>query len=97
LGIGRFGEFSTFTFEILNNKLLGEMKRKQVAPGKEHIFATHNGNAVIGVLRTYSPTNPGKRSLIYQLDLITPEKDLGLDLDHIARRAHERYRAEGTA
>jgi hypothetical protein len=97
LGVGRFGEFSTFSFEILNNKLLGELRRKKMDPGKEHIFATHNGHDVIGVLRTYSPTNPGKRSRIYQLDLIAPEKDLGLDLDRIARSAHERYRAEVTA
>jgi len=97
LGIGRFGEFSTFTFEILNNALIGEMRRKKMDPGKEHIFATHNGNEVIGVLRTYSPTNPGKRSLAYQLDLIEPEKDLDLDLDRIARRANERYRVEATA
>ena len=91
LGIGRFGEFSTVTFEILDNKLLGEMRRKKVAPGEEHIFATHDGNDILGVLRTYSPTNPGKRSQKYQLDLIAPKRDLELDLDRIADHARERY------
>lgn len=94
LGLGRFGEFSTFTLEILDNRLIGEMRRKKVKPGKEHIFATHNGNDIMGVLRTYSPTNPGKRSQAYHLDLIAPKRDLKLDLDRIARRAHERYRVD---
>ena len=91
LGIGRFGEFSTVSFEILNNKLLGEMRRKKVAHGEEHIFATHDGNDILGVLRTYSPTNPGKRSQKYQLDLIAPKRDLDLDLERIASQARERY------
>jgi hypothetical protein len=38
----------------------------------------------VGVLRTYAPTNPGKRSLKYRPDLLSPEKDLGIDLDEIA-------------
>jgi hypothetical protein len=91
LGVGRFGEFSTFTFEIVDNKLIGELKRKDVAAGREHIFATHDGNDVIGVMRTYSPTNPGKRSQTYQLDLINPQKDLELDLERIGDQARARY------
>ena len=77
LGLGRFGEFSTFTFESLNNQLIGEMKRKKVDYGKEHIFAEHGGIQALGILRTYSPTNPGKRSPKYQLALVSPEKDVG--------------------
>jgi hypothetical protein len=88
----RFGEFSTVTFEILNNKLLGEMRRKKVEPGNEHIFASLKGNDIFGALRTYSPTNPGKRSRKYQLDLIAPKRDLEFDLDRIADHAHERFR-----
>jgi hypothetical protein len=91
LGIGKFGEFSTFTFESLNNQLIGEMKRKKIDYGKEHVFAEHCGIKALGVLRTYNPTNPGKRSLTYQLDLVSPEKDVGIDLDRIAKIAHERY------
>jgi len=91
LGIGKFGEFSTFSFEMLNNRLIVEMKRKRIDCGREHIFAEHDDISVLGVLRTYSPTNPGKRSLKYRLDLVSPEKDLDIDLDRIEERAFKRY------
>jgi hypothetical protein len=94
LGIGRFGEFSTFTFEVLNNQLIGELKRKKIDYGKEHIFADYADMSVLGVLRTYEPTNPGKRSLKYQLDLVSPEKDVSIDINQIAGRARERYQIE---
>jgi hypothetical protein len=91
LGIGRFGEFSTFTFERLNNQLLGEMKRKKIEYMAEQVFAEYNGIKALGILRTYGPTNPGKRSLKYRLDVLSPEKDLGIDLNNVARRARKRY------
>jgi hypothetical protein len=94
LGIGKFGEFSTFSFEILNNQLSGEMKRKKVDYSKEHIFAEHDGVTVLGLLRTYGPTNPGKRSLKNRLDLVAAEKDVDIDLERIADRARERYQIE---
>ena len=96
LGIGKFGEFSTFTFERLNNQLIGEMKRKKIDFGTEHVFAEYGGIKALGVLRTYGATNLGKRSLKYRLDLVAPEKDIGLDLDRIANRARARYQI-GTA
>jgi hypothetical protein len=92
LGIGRFGEFSTFSLEMLNKQLIGEMKRKKINHGKEHIFAEHKGIRVLGTLRTYSPTVAGKRSRNYRLDLISPQKDVNIDLDRIAKRARKRYR-----
>jgi hypothetical protein len=92
LGIGKFGEFSTFSFEMVDNRLTGEMKRKKIDYGKEHIFAEFDSITVLGVLRTYEPTNPGKRSLKYRLDLVSHEKDVDIDLDRIAGRAHERYK-----
>jgi hypothetical protein len=91
LGIGKFGEFSTFTFEMLNNQLSAEMKRKRIDYSREHVFAEHAGINVLGMLRTYGPTNPGKRSLKYRLDLVSAEKDVDIDLDHIADRARKRY------
>jgi len=91
LGVGKFGEFSTFTFETLNSQLSGELKRKNIDCGQECIFAEHDGIKVVGVLRTYPPANPGKRSQQHRLDLIAPEKDLDLDLDRIASRARQRY------
>jgi hypothetical protein len=95
LGIGKFGEFSTFTFEILNNQLAAEVKRKKVKYGREHIFNRHNGHIILGILRTYKPTNPGKRSLNYTLDVVSPEKDVNIDLDLIAEKAHDRYMIRG--
>jgi hypothetical protein len=94
LGIGKFGEFSTFTFERLNPQLIGELKRKKIDYGKEHIFAEHEDVQVLGVLRTYESANPGKRSLKYRLDLISPEKDVGIDRERIAKRACARYHIE---
>jgi len=94
LGIGKFGEFSTFTFEMLNNQLSAEMKRKKMDYNKDHIFAEYAGINVLGLLRTYGPTNPGKRSLKYRLDLVSPQKDLKIDLDRIADRARKRYQIE---
>jgi hypothetical protein len=94
LGIGKFGEFATLTFEFLNNQLIGEMKRKKVGFGTDHIFAEQGSIKVLGVLRTYRPTSPGKRSLKYRLDLVSPEKDVDIDLDQIADRAKERYQIQ---
>lgn len=94
LGIGRFGEFSTFTFERINKQLIGELKRKEIEFTNEHIFAEHCEIQVLGVLRTYGQTNPGRRSLRYRLDLLSPENDLGLDLKKIAEHAKERYRID---
>ena len=94
LGIGRSGEFSTFTLERLNNQLIGEMKRKKVDCGEEYVFAEYGGIKALGVLRTYGPTNPGKRSLKYRLDILSPDKDLGINLESIAALAHKRYQIE---
>jgi hypothetical protein len=94
LGLGKFGEFSTFTFEPLNNQLAGEMKRKKIDYGTEHIFAEYGGIKALGVLRTYAKTNPGKRSLKYRMDLVSPVKDVGIDLGKIREHAFRRYHIE---
>ena len=94
LGIGKFGEFSTFTIERMCKPLMGEMKRKKVEYGNEHVFAELGGEKAVGILRTYGPTNPGKRSLKYRFDLISPEKDVGIDLVKIRERARKRYQID---
>lgn len=91
LGLGRFGEFATLTFESVNSQLAGEMKRKKVDFDRAHVFAHYGDVKALGVLRTYAPTNPGKRSLKYRMDLIQPERDVGIDLDRIAAQARDRY------
>jgi hypothetical protein len=94
LGIGRFGEFSTFSFEMLTNQLIGEIKRKKIDYSKEHIFAEYAGISVLGVLRTYGATNPGRRSQKYRLDLVLPKKDADVNCEQIAQQARERYQFE---
>jgi hypothetical protein len=91
LGSSRFGEFCTFTLERLSNQLIKEMKRKSIDYTQEHIFAEYGGVSALGVLRTYVPTNPGRRSQKYQMHLVSPEKDVGIDLNQIEALAHERY------
>lgn len=91
LGIGKFGEFATFTLETVNKSLAGELKRKRQTYTEEDIFATYGQTRVLGILRVYSPTNPGKRSQRYSLTIVSPVKDLGLNLARIEQEAQERY------
>lgn len=91
LGIGKFGEFATFTLEAINKALVGELKRKQQTFTDEDIFAVYGRIRILGVLRIYSPTNPGKRSQRYALHIVSPVKDVGLDLGKIERDARKRY------
>jgi hypothetical protein len=90
LGIGKFGEFATFTFEEPSKALLQETKIKK-GVGPNEIFAEHEGMKVVGVLRTYFSTTPGKRSPRTTAKLVAPSKDLDLDLKRIEEGARERY------
>jgi hypothetical protein len=92
LGIGKFGEFATISFEAINNQLTQEMKRKKVRHKPEDIVAEYGDLAILGILRIYNQTNPGKRSLRYSLYLISPKEDLGLNLGKIYTEARKRYR-----
>lgn len=91
LGIGKFGEFATFSLEAIDKTLTGELKRKKQGFTDEDIFASHAGMRVLGILRVYAPTNPGKRSPRYTLHVLSPEKDLGLNLEQIEKEARARY------
>jgi hypothetical protein len=98
LGIGKFGEFATFTFESVNTSLNRELDRKQTVFNDEDIFAEHNDVQVLGILRVYLPTNPGKRSLRYDLHVVSPARHFELDLGALKQAAFDRYplRLEGT-
>jgi len=72
LGIGKFGEFATFSFESLTKDLAGELHRKKQAVHPEDSFAFIEQRPILGVLRVYEQTNPGKRSLKYKLYLVSP-------------------------
>jgi hypothetical protein len=91
LGIGKFGEFATITFEALTPQLLKEMKRKNVKFRPEDIFAVYGDMTIMGILRIYEQTNPGRRSLKYNLCTIIPKEDVGINVDTIAFEAKKRY------
>jgi hypothetical protein len=95
LGIGKFGEFATFTFEQVNKTLVSEINRKNRAFGPEDLFATDGDVQVLGVVRLYEQTNPGKRSQRYDLHVVSPSKHLSLNLARIKQKALRRYRIEG--
>lgn len=94
LGIGKFGEFATFSFEMLNKRLTSEFKRKSQVFRDEDIFAEQDGAPVFGIIRIYTITNPGRRSSQYQLHILSPQEDLEIDVDQarIAAQAHYRSR-----
>lgn len=91
LGIGKFGEFATLTFEAVNQTLAGELKRKRQPFTREDVFATFEGVDILCLLRIYAPTNPGKRSQHYTLQVVSPKRYLDLDLDQLKREARKRY------
>ena len=91
LGIGKFGEFATVTLEEATNDLLNEISAEKTEINPNDIFAEYDGIKAVGVLRIYSKTSPGKRLLGATTLLISPKKDLGLDLDKITQEAKARY------
>jgi hypothetical protein len=91
LGIGKFGEFATFTFEEATKSLLHETKLKKDEFSPSEIFAEYEGIKIVGVLRVYAPTTPGKRSKKTNTRFVSPSNDLGLDLKTIEREARKRY------
>ncbi len=89
-GFGRFGEFATFTLEQVTNELLHELDRTQL--GQDEIIADYYDNHAVAVLRIYPRTNPGARLRKgVTAMLVSPEKDLGLDLQEITIAAKKRY------
>ena len=95
LGIGKFGEFATFTLEQVNNSLINELKRKNKKFTSNEFFVSIDDTRILGILRIYSPTNLGKRSKRYSLNIVSPVKDLDLNLARIAKEAKKRYYLTG--
>ena len=91
LGFGKFGEFATFTLEEATKGLLQETRTKKGDFSEAEIFAENEGVTVVGVLRVYFSRTPGKRSKRTATSLISPSKDLGLDLERIEKEAKRRY------
>ncbi len=92
LGIGKFGEFCTFSLEEVNPALQGELKRKNQELSPEDVFAEYDGIKVLGVLRVYAATNAGKRSSKYDFHIVSPKKDLDINPEQIEQEARDRYR-----
>ena len=91
LGIGKFGEFATISFETVNPQLLNELKRRKVRFKEEDVFAEFGDLSIACVLRIYLRTNPGRRSVKYALHLLSPKDDLNLNIKKIGVEARKRY------
>ena len=91
LGLGKFGEFATFSLEQINQSLVRELKRKNKNFTSEDIFAAYDDIHILGILRIYSPTKAGKRSPKHSIHVVSPVKDIGLKLDELERDARKRY------
>ncbi len=93
LGFGRFGEFATFTLEEATGNLLKEIGGEKNEYTEEDIVARYDGLSVVAVVRLYPSTTPGKRlNKGVMTSLVSPQKDLGLDLETITKEAKERYK-----
>jgi hypothetical protein len=91
LGIGKFGEFATLSFERIDTRLLNELKRKGIEYSQDHIVADYNDHQILCVLRVYAPTNPGRRSTKHQTFIISPKTDLMIDTQKLFREAKKQY------
>lgn len=91
-GFGRFGEFATLTFELVSAELLNELEGGRVQLTDDEVVAADDGVQVAGVLRLYPRTNPGARLMKgVTMALVSPGRDLGLDLGKITAEARKRY------
>ena len=90
LGIGKFGEFATFSFEQLNRRLVAELKRKNQTFREEDMFAEQNGTPILGIIRIYNTTNLGRRSLNYNVHILAPAEDVDIDVNRarVVAQAH---------
>ena len=91
LGIGKFGEFATISFEAISPLFQKELKRKKMKIRPEEACATYGDLQVYAILRIYSETNPGRRLPKYSLYILNPKEDLGLNLRKLTSEAKKRY------
>lgn len=91
-GFGRFGEFAMVTLEDATSELLNELGGERTSFAPDELVADYSGHQVVAVLRLYPRTNPGARlKKGVQTTLISPEKDLEIDVEPIAVEARKRY------
>jgi hypothetical protein len=94
LGFGRFGEFAVFTLEEASAALTAEIEGGQTPLGPGDYFAEYDGSRIVGVLRIFPHTTPGKRLQRTTTTLVSPSRDVTFDLKEITQRAKERYRVK---
>jgi len=70
---------------------LTEFQRKKHQLNPEDIVADYDGIKIVPILRVYAPTNPGKRSQKYSLHVVSPSRELNLDVGQIEKAARDRY------
>lgn len=90
LGYGKFGEFSTITFERITPELINELKKQDKYPGIPYLTKTKN-EKIICILRMYVPTKPGKRHNKFYTHIINLKKDMGLPIEEINKQCREKY------
>ena len=92
LGYGKFGEFSTITLEEVRSELYEDcgITKKDFQP--ENVAIEYCGTKYSFLLREYPKTTPGKRSPRSHTTIISPEKDLKLNLEEISKESKERYK-----
>jgi hypothetical protein len=91
-GFGRFGEFAMVTVEEATTELLNELGGERTTFSPDELVADYYGHQIVAVLRIYPRTNPGarlKKGVV--TSLISPEKDLEIDVEPIAVEARKRY------
>lgn len=91
LGLGKFGEFATLSFERIDTRLLNEFRRKNIEYSPDHIIADYDDHQILCILRVYAPTNPGRRSAKHDTYIISPETDLKINTQKIYSEAKEQY------
>lgn len=91
LGYGRFGEFATFTIEEATADLRHEIDPEKEDFTPDEVVADYGGARAVAVVRLYPATTPGRRSKRVATMLVSPEKDLGLDIKKIEKEARARY------
>jgi hypothetical protein len=92
-GFGKFGEFATLTLESATSDLLHECDASRTQFSSDEIVADYDGSQVVCALRIYPRTNPGARLLKgVSTSVVSPEKDLGLNLEAITAESRRRYK-----
>ncbi len=88
------GEFSTFTLEEVTNTLMKTVEGR-TKPRNNEIIAQYDDKTYVAVMRNYPRTTPGRRlqtNPTIRTTLVSPEKDLGMNLEELTELYREKYK-----